>query len=74
MTDLQYQAIGCGYSKVKRATGKLELEDLYLILRERRLAGLDMWSVLVVQSELHVIYRLKQGGCRAAQADMEETD
>ena len=30
---------------------KLELEDLNLILRERRLAGLGMWSILVVRSE-----------------------
>ena len=41
---------------------KLELEDLNLILRERRLAGLGMWSILVVQSEQHVIYRLLAGG------------
>ena len=38
---------------------KLELEDLELILRERRLRW---WSVLVVQSEQHVIYRLMAGG------------
>ena len=35
---------------------KHELEDL----REGN-AGLDMWSFLVVQSELHVIYRLMAG-------------
>ena len=40
---------------------KLQLEDLDLILREG-FAGLGMWSVLVVQSEQHVIYRLKAGG------------
>ena len=34
---------------------KLELDDLALILREK--AGLGMWSVQVVQSEQHVIYR-----------------
>ena len=39
-TDLQYQARGCGHSKVKIATGKIELEDLDLILRERRLSRL----------------------------------
>ena len=33
---------------------KLELEDLDLILREK--ASLGVWSVLVVQSEQHVIY------------------
>ena len=41
---------------------KLELEDLNLILRERRFRWLGMWSILVVQSELHVIYRLRAGG------------
>ena len=42
---------------------KLQLEDLDLILREREgFAGLGMWSVLVVQSEQHVIYRLKAKG------------
>ena len=42
---------------------KLELEDLNLILREREgFAGLGMWSVLVVQSEQHVIYRMMAGG------------
>ena len=31
---------------------KVELEDLDLILREREgVAGLDMWSILVAQSE-----------------------
>ena len=39
---------------------KLELEDLDLILSEG-FAGLGMWSVLVVQSEQHVIYRLMAG-------------
>ena len=33
---------------------------------------LGMWSVLVVQSEQHVIYRLRAGGDREAQANMEE--
>ena len=32
-----------------------------LILREDS-TGLDMWSFLVVQSEQHVIYRLKASG------------
>ena len=41
---------------------ELELEDLNLILRERRLHWFVMWSVLVVQSEQHVIYRLMAGG------------
>ena len=42
---------------------KLELENLDLILREREgFAGLGMWSVLVVRSEQHVIYRLMAGG------------
>ena len=39
--------------------------------------GFGMWSVLVVQSEHHVIYRLLavgEGGGREAQANMEETD
>ena len=40
---------------------KLELEDLDLILREKGCAGLGMWSVLVMQSEQHVIYRLMAG-------------
>ena len=48
---------------------KLELEDL--ILREG-FAGLGMWSVLVVQSGQHVIYRLMAG--RESLANMEETD
>ena len=37
-------------------------------------AGLGMWSVLVVQSEQGVIYRLRAGRGREAQANMEETD
>ena len=42
---------------------KLELEDFDLILREREgFTGLGMWSVLVVQSEQHVIYRLMEVG------------
>ena len=42
---------------------KLELEDLNLILREREgFTGLGMWSILVVQSEQHVIYRMMAGG------------
>ena len=54
---------------------KLQLEDLDLILREREgFAGLGMWSVLVVQSEQHLIYRLRADGGREAQANMEETD
>ena len=40
---------------------KLELEDLNLFEREG-FAGLGMWSILVVQSEQHVIYRLMVGG------------
>ena len=53
---------------------KLKLEDLDLILRERRLAGLGIRSVPVVQSEQHVIYRLMAGRGREAQANLEETD
>ena len=33
-----------------------------------------MWSVLVVQSEQHVIYRLMAGRAQEAVANMEETD
>ena len=40
-----------------------KLEDLDLILREREgFAGLSMWSVLVVQSEQHVIDRWQAAG------------
>ena len=39
---------------------KLELEDLDLILRES-FTGLDKWSVLMLQSEQQVIYRLMAG-------------
>ena len=38
---------------------KLEPEDLYFILEG--VAGLDIWSILVVQSEQHVIYSLMEG-------------
>ena len=42
---------------------KLEFEDLDLILREKEgFAGLDMWNILMVQSEQHVIYRLNVSG------------
>ena len=43
---------------------KLQLEDLDLILSERRLCwfGHVEWSAVVVQSEQHVIYRLMAGG------------
>ena len=53
---------------------KLQLEDLDLILRERRLPWFGMWSVRVVQSEQHMICRLTASGGREAQANMEETD
>ena len=53
---------------------KLEREDLGLISRERRLAGLGMWSVLVAQSEQHVIYTLMADGGREAQTNLEEPD
>ena len=59
--------------KSSELMAKLQLVDLDLILREG-FAGFAMWSVLVVQSEQHVIYRLKAGGGRGAQANMEETD
>ena len=39
-----------------------KLEDLNLILRERRLRWFGHVSVLLVQSEQHVIYRLVAGG------------
>ena len=40
-----------------------KLEDLNLILREREgFTGLGMWSVLVVQSEQHVLNRLMAVG------------
>ena len=52
----------------------LELEDLNLILRVRRLP----WSGHVERSsgaiKQHVIYRLMAAGGREAQANMEETD
>ena len=49
---------------------KLELEDLNLTLREREgFAGLGMWSVLVVQSEQHVIFRLVAGGGQGGLGD-----
>ena len=37
-------------------------------------SGMDMWAVLEVQSEQHVIYSLIEGGGREAQDDMEEND
>ena len=52
---------------------KLELEDLNLILKERKLRCLGMWSILLVQSEQHVIYRLMAGGGMEAQANMEDS-
>ena len=36
----------------------LEFKDLDLIFGREGLAGLDIWSILVVQSEQNVIYRL----------------
>ena len=66
-----YQARGFGHSKVKQA----ELDDLDLILRERRrLRWFEHVEYLVVQSKQHVIYRLEAGGARETQADTEETD
>ena len=32
------------------------------ILRESGFTGLDMWTILEVQSEQHLIYRLMAGG------------
>ena len=38
---------------------KLELRDLDLILREEEgFAGVDMWGILVGQSEQHLLLRL----------------
>ena len=65
-----YQARSFGHSKVKQA----ELDDLDLILRERRLRWFEHVEYLVVQSKQHVIYRLEAGGARETQADTEETD
>ena len=49
-------------AKVRSSELLAKLEHLNLILREREgLAGLGMWSVQVVQSEQHVIYRLMAG-------------
>ena len=51
------------------------LHNYKCVHREREcLPGLGIWSVLVVQSEQHVIYRLMAGRGREAQAYMEETD
>ena len=37
--------------------------SLFFLSKEREgFTGLGMWSILVVQSEQHVIYRLKAGG------------
>ena len=61
-TDLQYQARGCGHGKDKRATGKARAGGPQPHYEREGFAGLGTWSVLVVQSELHVIYRLMGGG------------
>ena len=58
---MQYQVRGCGPVRSSELLAKLELEDLDLILRED-FTGLGMWSVLVVQSEQHVVYKLMAGG------------
>ena len=58
--DLQYEARGGGRGKVNRATDRTISS-----FREREgFAGLDMWSVLVVHSEQHVICRWMEGGAR----------
>ena len=57
-----------------RLLAKLELEDLILILRVRRLRWFVHLELLVVQSEQNVIYRLMASVGREAQANMEETD
>ena len=49
--------------RARTLPAKLELEDLDLFLRER--AGLEMSSILVGQSEQHVIYRLVESTCQA---------
>ena len=48
------------------------LAKLELVRERDGFAGLGMWSVLVVQSEQHVINRLMAGGGREAQANMEK--
>ena len=54
---------------------KFELKGLDLILREREgFAGLGMWSVLVVQSEQHVIYRLMAGRPKLTGKKLTEKD
>ena len=59
----------------RKATKQTKIEDLNLILREREgFAALGVWSVLLVQSEQHVIYRLMAGGGQGGQGIMEETD
>ena len=58
----------------KELLAKLELEEFDLNLRES-FAVLDKLSILVVQSEQHLIIRLMAGGgAREAQDDLEETD
>ena len=52
----------------------LSLRTSISFWKREGLAGLGMWSVRVVQSEQHVIYRLMVGGGMEAQANMEETD
>ena len=47
--------------------------NLLISSREGFVTGLGTLSVLVVQSEQHVMYRL-MGGSKEAQANMEETD
>ena len=52
---------------------KLELEDLNLILRERRLRWFRHVESSSGAIRKHVIYRLMAGGGREAQANMAET-
>ena len=48
--------------RLSKLLGKLELEDRDLILEREGIASLPMWSILVVQYEQYVIYRLMMAG------------
>ena len=49
--------------------------QFFFTMEKEGFAGLGMCSILVVQSEKHVIYRLRAGGGgREFQANMQEAD
>ena len=70
------QICGCGHGKVNELLAKLQLEDLYFILRERNLRwfGRVECSSGAIRTACDIQIDGRRWGGREAQANMEETE